>query len=154
MGKLRIPHDSLILVGDGRKALFLRNKGDELHPHFVVERAMRDEPNPSTREQGADRPGRVYGGTSVGTTARRSGVGQTDWHVAEEQHFARHVAGLLEGLIRSRHVHSVVVVAPPRALADLRKAFHPDVRRRILAELDKDLTKHPIDEIEQLLTGP
>jgi protein required for attachment to host cells len=151
--KLRIPHDALILVGDGRKALFLRNKGDELHPQLVVERTILDDiPNPSTREQGADRPGRAYGGTSVGTTARRSGVGQTDWHAIEEQHFAHRMAELLEGQVRLRHVHSVVIVAPARTLAELRKAFHSDVRKRIVAEVEKDLTKHPTYEIEQLLT--
>jgi hypothetical protein len=29
MSKLTIPHDAFVFVGDGRKALFLRNAGDE-----------------------------------------------------------------------------------------------------------------------------
>jgi len=29
VNKLAIPHDAVIFVGDGRKALFLRNDGDE-----------------------------------------------------------------------------------------------------------------------------
>jgi len=29
MNKLKIPHHALVFVGDGRKALFLRNDGDE-----------------------------------------------------------------------------------------------------------------------------
>ena len=32
MGKLNIPHDAYVFVGDGRKALFLRNAGDEKFP--------------------------------------------------------------------------------------------------------------------------
>jgi protein required for attachment to host cells len=43
--------------------------------------------------------------------------------------------------------------APPRTLADLRKAMQPDVRKRVIAEIDKDLTKHPIFEIERHLTA-
>ena len=39
----------------------------------------------------------------------------------------------------------------PRALADLRKAFHPDVKKRIVAELGKDLTNHPLYDIEKHL---
>jgi protein required for attachment to host cells len=31
MSKLRIPHDAFVFVGDGLKALFLRNEGDEFH---------------------------------------------------------------------------------------------------------------------------
>jgi protein required for attachment to host cells len=29
MSKLKIPHNAFVFVGDGRKALFLRNDGDE-----------------------------------------------------------------------------------------------------------------------------
>lgn len=46
------------------------------------------------------------------------------------------------------------MVALPRTLADLRAAFHPDIKDRIIAEIDKDLTKHPIVEIERHLKCP
>ncbi|MHC2291712.1 VIT1/CCC1 family predicted Fe2+/Mn2+ transporter [Bradyrhizobium barranii subsp. barranii] len=36
-------------------------------------------------------------------------------------------------------------------LAELRSAVHADVRHRIVAELDKDLTKHPVRDIEKHL---
>jgi protein required for attachment to host cells len=45
-------------------------------------------------------------------------------------------------------VPAILVAAPPRALADLRRAFHADVKARIVAEVDKDLTKQPVDRIE------
>jgi protein required for attachment to host cells len=48
---------------------------------------------------------------------------------------------------------ALVIAAPPRTLADLRHKFHPDVQKRIIAEIDKDLTKHPISEIERHLVG-
>ena len=41
------------------------------------------------------------------------------------------------------------MVAPPRTLAELRHVFHADVKKRIIAEIDKDLTKHPVWEIEK-----
>jgi protein required for attachment to host cells len=55
--------------------------------------------------------------------------------------------------VRERKVKALVVVAPPRTLADLRQAFHADVKSRIIAEIDKDLTKHSVYEIEKHLTG-
>ena len=43
--------------------------------------------------------------------------------------------------------------ASSRTLATLRKAFHADVKSRIIAEIDKDLTKHPVTEIEKHITN-
>src|SRR5208282_1270669 len=74
--KLSIPHDAVVFVGDGRKALFLRNAGDEKFPDLKTERVFAEE-NPPTHEQGTDRPGR--GAESAGTH-RRTSMDQTDWH--------------------------------------------------------------------------
>ncbi len=146
MQKLKIPHNAFVFVGDGRKALFLRNDGDEKFPNLRTEQVIVDD-NPATRDQGADQPGRSF--ASVGS--RRSSVEQTDWHDLEEHRFAKDVAATLEKVVRDRKVESLVIVAPPRTLADLRHAFHNDVKQRIVAELHKDLTKHPVYEIEKLI---
>ncbi len=145
---LRIPHDAFVFVGDGMKALILRNEGDAQFLNLKAERVFTDA-NPSTHEQGADRPGRAFSSVGPG----RSSVTQTDWHKLEEHRFTAEVAAMLERIVRQRGVEALVVVAPPRALADLRKAFHPDVKRKIIAEIDKDLTKHPIDQIEKHLAS-
>jgi protein required for attachment to host cells len=141
---LAIPHDALIFVGDGRKALFLRNDGDEKFPNLKVERVFADE-NPPTHEQGTDRPGMAFAHAG---SHRRAGMGETDWHHLEEHRFVERVASALERAVRGRGVPAVVIVAPPRTLADLRSAFHVDVKKRIVAEVGKDLTKHPVGEIE------
>ena len=149
MNKLEIPHDAFVFVGDGRKALFLRNAGDERFPNFRAERVFVDD-NPPTHEQGSDRPGRAF--KRAGTNLR-SGVEDTDWHELEQHRFAHRVAETMEHLVRERKVKALVVVAPPRTLADLRAAFHLDVKSRIIAEIDKDLTKHPLHEIEKHLVN-
>jgi protein required for attachment to host cells len=147
MTKLKIPHNALIFVGDGRKALFLRNAGDEKFPNLKTERVFVDD-NPSTHEQGTDRPGR---GFARAHTNRRSGVEMTDWHDLEEHRFTQRVAAAMEMLVRERKVSALVVAAPPRTLAELRNSFHADVKSRIIAEIGKDLTKHPVGEIEKHL---
>jgi protein required for attachment to host cells len=43
------------------------------------------------------------------------------------------------------------VVAPPKTLAELRNAFHSDVKACVVAEINKDLTRHPVHEIEKHL---
>jgi protein required for attachment to host cells len=148
MQKIKIPHNALVFVGDGRKALFLRNDGDEKFPNLRTEQVFVDE-NPATHEQGTDRPGRSFASSG----SRRSGVDQTDWHDLEEHRFAREVAAVLEKVVRERNIEALVIVAPPRTLADLRAAFHADVKKRIIAEVDKDLTKHPLYEIEKHLAS-
>jgi protein required for attachment to host cells len=148
MTKIKIPHDAIVFVGDGRKALFLRNEGDEKFPNLKTERVFVDF-NPPTHDQGTDKPGRSFSSVGHG----RSAVEQTDWHELEEHHFARVVAEALEKLVRERHVKAVVIAAPPRTLADLRQAFHKDVKARIIAEVDKDFTKQPVYAIEKHLAG-
>ena len=148
MDKLSIPQDALVFVGDGQKALFLRNKGDSKFPNLRVERVFA-EADPPTHDQGTDRPGRAY--QSVGSG--RSSVEATDWHRLEKNVFADHVAGALEKLVQGGGVKAIVIVAPPRTLAELRHVFHADVKSRIIAEVGKDLTKHPVWDIEKYLVG-
>jgi protein required for attachment to host cells len=71
----------------------------------------------------------------------------------EEHKFAHEVAAALERVVRERGIESLFIVAPPRALADLRKSFHPDVKKRIVAEIGKDLTNHPLYDIEKHLVN-
>jgi protein required for attachment to host cells len=138
MTKLKIPHNAFVFVGDGRKALFLRNEGDEKFPNLKTESVFEENENPLTHEQGSERPGRLSKAIDSG---RRSAVEPVDWHQIEEHRFARRVAA-----------PALVVVAPPKTLADLRLAFHADVQARIIAEVNKDLTKHPVGDIERHLT--
>ena len=147
MTKLAVPHDAFVFVGDGRKALFLRNEGDEKYANFVTEQVMADEPNPATHDQGTDRPGRVSSGTA------RSAVETTDWHDIEEHKFAQRAASALEKIVRDRAAPALVIAAPARTLVDLRKVLHDDVKSRIMAEIDKDFTHMPVWDIEKHIVG-
>jgi protein required for attachment to host cells len=144
---LKIPHDALILVGDGEKALFLRNAGDETYPNLTVERLFEHD-NPPTREKGTDRPGRM----SAPGNGPRSSVENADWHTLEKEHFARTIADQLNRLAHAGRFEQLVIVAPPATLGNLRSHLHREVQSRVIAEVDKTLTQHPVHEIERLLT--
>ncbi len=144
MKKLTIPHDAFVFVGDGRKALFLRNEGDEKFLNLKTERVFVDQ-NPPAREQGTDKPGRAF--PSVGT--QRSAMEPTDWHDIEEHRFAERASGAIERLMRARSAPARVVAAPPRTLADLRAALRPDVKARIVLEINRDFVNQPVWEIER-----
>ena len=147
MGKFRIPHDAIVFVGDGRKALFLRNRGDDRFLDLKTERVLLDH-NPPAREQGTDKPGRTFSGAGPG----RSALETTDWHELDQHRFARTVADALEVFVREKSVKALIIAAPPRTLADLRRAFHDSIKSRIIAEIDKDFTHQPIHEIEKHLS--
>jgi protein required for attachment to host cells len=148
MSKIGIPRDAVVFIGDGRKALFLRNHGDEKFPNLRTERVFVDI-NPATHDQGTERPGRSFSSVGPG----RSAVQSTDWHHLEQHKFARAVSAALEKLVREQGVKALIIVAPPRTLADLRHDLHGDVKARLIAEVGKDLTKHPLYEIEKHLMG-
>ena len=149
MNKIQIPHDAIVFVGDGRKALFLRNEGDEKFANFVTVQVLAEE-NPLSHDQGTDRPGRAF--PSANSSAR-SAVESTDWHEIEEHRFAQRAAAALESFVRDRAAPALVIAAPARTLADLRKSLHADVKAKIIAEIDKYFTKIPVWEIERHIVG-
>ena len=67
MSKINIPHDAIVFVGDGRKALFLRNAGDEKFPNLKTKEVY-EQDDPKTQEIGTDAPGRSF--NSVKTLPR------------------------------------------------------------------------------------
>lgn len=132
------------MVGDGEKALFLRNEGDEVFPDLAVVRSVHHD-NPPTHEQGTERPGRL--GDTL--PEQKSAVQETDWHRLEKHRFAREIAERLYKAAHRGEYENLIIVAPPVVLGELRKALHKEVEERVLFDVAKELTKHPVDEIEK-----
>jgi len=147
MNHTPIPHGALVLVGDGKKALFFRNEGTPVHVNLVVERVL-EQPDLSTREQGTSPPGRY---ASAG--GPRSAMEQTDWHQLSEDRFAHEIAAALNRLAQANAYNELVVVAPPKVLGVLRESFHAEVKKRLVAEIHKDLTGQPTAEIARHISG-
>ena len=143
---MHVPHNAFVVVADGRKMLFLRNEGDAEYPNLQVER-VREQDNPSTADQGTDQPGSAFSSTGAG----RSSYEQTDFHQLEEDRFAAETADLLRKRALSNDFESLIIIAPPRMLGELRKHYHKEVSDRLTGELDKDLTGHTVPQIEEAL---
>ncbi len=145
---MRISHDSIVLVADGRKSLFLRNEGDAEFPNLVVE-DQRAHADLADRDLKSDAPGTAMSGVG----SHRSSMEETDYHQQEEDRFAADTAALLKSKMKPGATEDLIIVAPPRTLGELRKHFDKDVQARIVAEIDKDLTGHPINKMEAVLKG-
>jgi protein required for attachment to host cells len=148
MSKLKIRHGDWVVVCDGAKALVLENAGDEKFPNLKTKEVY-EQKDPRTHEQGTDAPGRSINSID----SRRSAMEQTDWHEQEEQKFLQNLASHLDAEINAGRAKSVIVVAPPRALGVLRQAYSHNLRAALRAEIDKDLVKLPLHEIERHLAA-
>ncbi|MEA3001351.1 MAG: hypothetical protein QOH81_139 [Sphingomonadales bacterium] len=143
---MQLPHNSFVIVADGKKMLFFRNEGDADFPRLQVER-KRETPDAPDRDQKSDAPGRAFDSTSSG----RSAYEEVDFHQLEEDRFAAETAELLRERALRHEFDSLIVVAPPRTLGELRKHYHKEVEKRLAGEVAKDLTGHPVWEIEKIL---
>ncbi len=150
-----------VLIADGEKALFLENLTDDADPNLHVWREDRHV-NPPNRDQAANRPGRMKdAGLSAqaaqpgagGSTASRSAFEETDWHRLEKARFAQELADRLYRYAHGGRFQRLVVVAPPKVLGDLRSKLHKEVADRVVAEIPKTLTNHPVDQIEALVAA-
>lgn len=133
-----------IVVADSEKALLLENLGDGDFPNFsVIEKETQE--NPPSREQAANRPGRV----SDSTGQQRSAMSDTDWHQLAKDRFADDLAEMLNRHALKQDFSSLVLIAAPHVLGEVRKHLHGEVESRIVAQIDKNLTNLPLDKIEE-----
>ncbi|MHA6720287.1 host attachment family protein [Sphingomonas sp. RS6] len=166
---MEVPHDAMVVVADGRKMLMLRNEGDAEYPNLqLVKKEIH--PNPKDSDQKTDAAGGASstqsgpGAPPVATggsmhaqgggaqfAPSRGTMAETDFHQLEEDRFAAEVAGLLKERALRNEFESLIIVAPPKTLGELRKQYHQSVTERLKGEVDKDLTGHTVPQIEEAL---
>lgn len=135
-----------VVVADGEKALFLENLTDGENPHLDVVRSF-EQDNPKDIEQSANRPGRMAD-TGQG---QRSALDDTDWHELAKERFAADLADRLYKRAHKGEYDKIVLVAAPATLGQLRAEIHQEVEEKVIGEIPKDLTNHPLDEIEKIV---
>ena len=135
-----------IVVADSEKVLFLRNLTDHANPNLdVFDEDEQD--NPSDAAQSANRPGRMHDGGP----GHKSAMDDTDWHELAKERFASDLADKLYAEAHKGAFDRLVIVASPQVLGVLRNELHKEVSDKVVAEVPKTLTNHPVDEIEKLV---
>lgn len=129
-----------ILVADEAIARLLEVDDRILKP---VEELTDPDAHAKAAEMRNDAHGRR--GNSVTTSA-----GEAELH-QEAQRFAKEVAQRLAKHLQQGRFTTLKVVAAPRFLGYLRQAWSPQVAQTITDELDKDLVKADVDELERRL---
>lgn len=137
-----------VVVADGEKALILENIGDLKRAELrLIERSEADLVIP-----GADtyQPGRVH---DSGPGVRISALEQPDYARLAGERFAAELVVMLAKAAKAGRFERLVLAAPPQVLGALRDAMGADLRARVVAELPKTLTKHPVAKIAELIAA-
>lgn len=140
-----VSHGAMILVIDGAKMSLFRNCGKDFAVDLEqVEHGAQQAAR--TAEIGTDRPGRSFGSTGKS----RSAYEATDYHQAEEDYFAKAATEKLNGLALQSNL-DFIVVAAPRVLGVMRAHYSADLRKRLVAEIDKDYAGRPVADVAAML---
>jgi protein required for attachment to host cells len=143
-----LPHNALVLVADGRKMLFFRNRGDENQIDLRTE----------SHDARQDRKERYFRTDAPGTVKQSFGFGhstyeETDFQQQEEDRWIKDAAEELKKRALRNDFDALAVVAPPKALGVLKKCLHTEVQKRIVCTVNKEMSGRPIPDIEALLNG-
>ncbi|MER0237902.1 host attachment family protein [Fulvimarina sp. MAC8] len=149
MSSVEIGYQTWVLVADGEKALFLKNLGDAELPNFEIQR-VEEQDNPSDGEQSANKRGRASDGGA--SNPHSSAFDDTDWHELAKERFASDLADILYKMAIKHRFERIALVASPSTLGELREHLHKEVEDRVIGEIPKDLTNHPLGKIEDILT--
>jgi len=141
-----LKNGTMVVVADSEKALFLVNLTDAEDPNLEVVRKD-EEDNPPDREQTENRRGRVQESAGSGISAYE----ETDFHELQKERFASDLAEKLYKMAHKGRFTSLVIVASPQVLGVLRAEMHKEVADKVVAEIPKTLTNHPLNEIEKLV---
>lgn len=133
-----------ILIADGARARIIRQADVKAGADGQTEDLVFAIDHKPLREIMSDRPGRSF--ASEG--ARRSAMDyRSEPEREQEVRFAHTLLEELERRLLDGDFEQLVIVAEPRMLGALRQKLSPALRRTIVAEVAKDLTKVPRQEL-------
>jgi len=132
---MNLPKGTTVAVADGAKLALFTNTGDEANLKL----------SPAS-----------HGGIdsdNQGSGSRQNSSGNPDDSQANEDNFAAGIVDLLNKNVLANKIDGLVIIAAPRALGEMRKHYHKTLSAKLLGEISKDLTGHPIADIESAIQG-
>ncbi len=136
-----------IVVADGAKARLFENCGPGKGMAPLSDGEIQGN-HSATREIGSDRPGRVHDRLGPG---RHAMAPRVDWHEQQKQDFLKALAARLDRAAAQKAFDRLILVAPAKALGELRAALGQAAAGQVAGELPKDLTKVPAQDLPRHL---
>lgn len=125
-----LPHKAVIALVDGKKFEMFRNIGNEASPEL----AEMAPPKLDEHNKGAG-------------AHHYSSSGNPTGHLLDEDAHAAAVAQWLNSQVLGHKIETLVVIAAPRTLGELRRHYHKQLEQALLGELSKDLNGRSGPEI-------
>ena len=133
---MQLTPSATVAVADGEKLHLYTNDGDAAHPKL---KAM---------------PQATIGTDNKSGGARHhSSSANHEASQVEEDGFSAGVAAHLNAEVLAGHISSLVVIAAPKTLGELRKHYHKQLSAILVGEIAKDLTGHSIHDIEKSIAA-
>lgn len=137
----------LIVVADGERAKFLTKDKMDIVP--VQATTHRPDELPTHKDLGSGKPG--TGGHNAGSSFHAM-TPHTDYHRAEKDAFAHEISQKVNEMQDA--YEEIILIAPPLVLGELRKHITKNSHEKIVLEINKDLTKLPLHELQPYVTPP
>ena len=142
------PVRTWIVIADGARARIVKNAGPGRGVEADANLVFRSE-HRKLQEIMADKPGRAFDSVGKGRHAMAFGA---DAVREDERRFLQSLAARLEKEATAGSYDRLILIAPPRALGDLRAILSKPVKNRVHDEIAKDLTQLPNDRLADYLS--
>lgn len=132
-----IQNGTVVAVVDGEQFALYRNSGNGPQPELTIFKSP-DIDN-HNKSAGVHRPN-----TSATGEGSRS---------LEE---AGHAAGVVDWLnqqVLQHKIDSLIVIADPKSLGEMRRHYHKELEAALIGEIAKTLTNQPADAVEKAISG-
>ncbi len=136
-----------ILIANGARARILEHKGMSGGVNAIKDMEFSQESLSSSQIM-ADKPGRAF---STAGTSRSAMEPKTDPVAKREADFAHELAQVINDKFSNKTFARLVIFAAPKTMGDIRDTLNETTKTAIIAEIPKDLTKVPNDEIAKHL---
>jgi protein required for attachment to host cells len=131
---MNLPQNTVVAVADGEKLSLFRNDGDAATVNLTA------------------LPDPAIDSSKISSGARHSSSSANpDDSQQDEDGFGAGVTDMLNKQVLDGKIKSLVIIAAPRTLGEMRKGYHKSLSDVLIGELDKDLTGHSVQDIEKAL---
>ena len=132
---MKLPVKSHVAVVDGETFLLFCNKGQPFEPKLRKDASPSlDVTNFSAGVKHQDDVGHRHGRTDLNELGHAAAA--AEW---------------LNAKAIANDLSDVLVIADPKSLGEMRQHYHPELKKRVVGEIDKTLTSAPVEQIEKAI---
>lgn len=133
---MKIPKGATVAVADGELLNLFHNGGDETDPKLTAQ------PHAAISSDNRGSGGRHQSSSANPSESQ-----------LEEDSFAAGTADFLNKEVLDGNIESLIIIAAPRTLGELRKHYHKALSAVLVGEIPKDLTGHSLSDVEKTIAA-